>query len=120
MLWDADCAFCSRAAAYASAHFPIEATPYQWVDVNAYGLTAQQCGQALQVVDRATGDVFAGSDAVSRVLRTRAGLWLAAGRFGAWGPVRPVAKAIYRLAAANRHRLPGGTTACALPPRAAR
>ena len=117
VLWDHDCAFCSRAAAYASERFAVEATPYQWVDVTEFGLTPEECGLALQVVDRATGEVFAGSDAVARVMRTKSGLWRAAGRVGAARVVRPMAQVVYRLVAKNRHRLPGGTAACALPPR---
>jgi predicted DCC family thiol-disulfide oxidoreductase YuxK len=117
VLWDQDCSFCSRAAAYASEHFVVEATPYQWVDVTAYGLTPEQCGEALQVVDRRTGRVFAGSDAVAQVMRTRHGAWAVLGRVGGSAVVRPIAQPAYRLVARNRHRLPGGTAACALPPR---
>lgn len=115
VLWDQDCSFCSRAASYASEHFPVETTPYQWVEVAEYGLTPEECAAALQVVDRSTGVVYAGSDAVAQVMRSGSPLWRAAGRVGGSRVLRPLAAPTYRLVARNRHRLPGGTAACALP-----
>ncbi|MDO5053275.1 MAG: DCC1-like thiol-disulfide oxidoreductase family protein [Pseudoclavibacter sp.] len=44
--------------------------------------------------------------------------WRFAGRLLGLPGVRTLWRAVYRLTARNRHRLPGGTAACALPPRA--
>jgi len=115
VLWDADCAFCSRAAS-AAERFVVDARPYQSVDLRLYGLTDEQCAQALHVVDRESGQIYVGSDAVARILRTGRGGWPLLGRMAATNAVRPVAQFSYRLVARNRHRLPGGTAACATTP----
>ena len=44
--------------------------------------------------------------------------WRAAGAVLGAPPLAWVAPPVYRLVAEHRHELPGGTAACALPPRA--
>ena len=43
-------------------------------------------------------------------------LWRPAGRVLGLRPVTALAWPVYRWVARNRHRMPGGTAACALPP----
>ncbi len=118
LLFDGDCAFCSTSARVLSDHlrrspadYAIE--PWQLVDLDALGLTEEECHDALQFVG-ADGRASAGHVAVGRVLlvsrwwaRPAGALLLAPG-------ARFVAAPLYRWVARNRHRLPGGTPACSL------
>ena len=97
VLWDRDCAFCSRAARYASDHYDVEAVAYQVFDVASVGLTPQLCAEALQVVDRDTGAILAGSDAVAAIMRRGSRTSRLLGRIGGSSIVRPIAQPTYRL-----------------------
>ena len=95
--------------------------PWQFADLDALGLTAAQCDDAVQWVDAAaTAPPVAGRGdrrlpdrdrALLRssrpVWRPPGACWAAAGTALAWP--------VYRWVARNRHRMPGGTAACALP-----
>jgi predicted DCC family thiol-disulfide oxidoreductase YuxK len=115
MLYDGDCAFCSRCAAVLRRWVPaarIEA--WQSVDLAPLGVTAQDCATAVQLID---GDrVSAGPVAIARLLRI-ADRWSlrVAGRLLGTRPVLVVAWPVYRWVARHRHRFPGATVACELP-----
>jgi predicted DCC family thiol-disulfide oxidoreductase YuxK len=57
----------------------------------------------------------AGPEAISALLRSSNAFWKPFGWVLAFPPVRAAAWPLYRLIARNRHRMPGGTAACALP-----
>lgn len=63
------------------------------------------------------GRVYGGAQAVARLLMRSGGAWAYLGGVLALAPVRPVAGLVYRWVARYRHRMPGGTAACALPQR---
>lgn len=88
---------------------------WQHADLPALGLTAEQCERAVQWV-AADGRIDAGAAAVARLLLASGGWWAAVGRLMRIPPASWLAGLAYRLVADNRHRLPGGTAACALPP----
>lgn len=117
LVYDGDCAFCTRSvAAIGRLHL---ASPrivaWQHADLPALRLTREQCERELQWV-RPDGRVDGGAQAVAQLLLTSGGLWLLLGLLVRLPPGRWAAAGVYRLVAANRHRLPGGTPACALPP----
>jgi predicted DCC family thiol-disulfide oxidoreductase YuxK len=62
------------------------------------------------------GRTQAGHCAVASVLRASRRPWPVLGRAMLLPGVSWVAARVYGWVAANRHRLPGGTPACALPP----
>jgi predicted DCC family thiol-disulfide oxidoreductase YuxK len=65
----------------------------------------------------ADGTRLAGARAFAALLRDQPVATLRLlGRLCDARPVRPMAAAVYRIIAANRHRLPGGTPACAVRP----
>jgi predicted DCC family thiol-disulfide oxidoreductase YuxK len=66
---------------------------------------------AVQWVAR-DGRTDAGAAAVARLLIAAGRLWAVLGRFLLLPVIRFVAERVYRVVAANRHRLPGGTPAC--------
>ena len=117
VIFDGDCGICTTLAGVIEHRLrPAGAVrPWQRLDLAGYGLTAQQCQEALQYVD-ATGQVYSGELAVAQLLR--ASRWWArpAGVVLGWPGVRVGAGFAYRWVARNRARLPGGTPACALPP----
>ena len=118
LVFDGDCAFCTTAVGVARRVLPAGVTVVAWqfADLDALGTTADRARQEVLWVD-ADGTVSGGAAAVARLLRA-AGLPLSVlGVLISLPPLRWVAPPVYRLVAANRHRLPGGTPACRMPPR---
>ena len=113
-MFDGDCGFCSSGARLAQRIAPaVDVRPYQDSDLASFGLTAQECDAALQWVG--AGGAAAGAMAVARLLVAAAGVWAPVGHLLLLPGIRSVAGWLYRLVAANRYRLPGGTPACRVP-----
>ena len=111
LLYDGDCGFCSSSARLAGRLAPAVAVlPYQECDLAGYAVTAQECAAALRWVG--TGGPEAGAGAVGRLLVAAGSGWRLLGRLLLAPGVRQVADLVYRVVAANRYRLPGGTPAC--------
>ena len=117
LVYDGDCAFCTRSVAVMPRLRLARPTVVAWqhADLPALGLTPAQCEQAVQWV-APDGRVDSGAQAVARLLLASGGLWALLGALLRVPPASWVAAVLYRWVAANRHRLPGGTPACALPP----
>ncbi|MFI9272635.1 thiol-disulfide oxidoreductase DCC family protein [Kitasatospora sp. NPDC052896] len=121
LVFDGDCAFCSSCVRWAEKYLRQTlasggwtAEPFQFADLAALGVSAERAEHEVLWVTP-TGAVYGGADAVSRLLMRTGGVFGWLGGLLALAPVRPLAAAGYRLVARNRHRLPGGTAACALP-----
>ncbi|WP_433324015.1 thiol-disulfide oxidoreductase DCC family protein [Spirillospora sp. CA-294931] len=116
LVYDGDCGFCTSSVRFLERRVPTEArvVPFQFADLDALGTTAERAEYEVLWVDR-KGRVFGGAQAVSRLLTGAGGLWRLLGAVIRVPPVRWVAQGVYRLIARNRHRMPGGTAACALP-----
>jgi predicted DCC family thiol-disulfide oxidoreductase YuxK len=89
--------------------------PYQRADLPALGLTAAECAAAVQWVGD-DGSRARGHAAIGRLLQRGGGVWRVLGTALLIPPLSWLAASVYRVVAANRMRLPGGTPACALPP----
>jgi predicted DCC family thiol-disulfide oxidoreductase YuxK len=115
-VYDGDCAFCTSCARFIERRIPTTAqvVPWQFADLDALGLTVEQCEQAVRWV-APDGRTAAGPDAIAELLRDSRQAWRLVGRVLGWRPVRALAWPAYRWVARNRHRMPGGTAACALP-----
>jgi predicted DCC family thiol-disulfide oxidoreductase YuxK len=120
-VYDGDCAFCSTCARFIQRriHTPADVSAWQHLDLDALGLGVDQCADAVQWVGGA-GEVAAGPAGIARLLRSAGGLsgrllWRPAGAVLGTRPALVLAWPVYRWVARNRHRLPGGTAACALP-----
>ncbi|MEU1685496.1 thiol-disulfide oxidoreductase DCC family protein [Micromonospora sp. NPDC005707] len=115
-VYDGDCAFCTKCARIIERWIPTRARvlPWQFADLDALGLTVAECDEAVQWVG-ADGVRAAGPDAIARLLGDSNPLWRTAGAGLRFPPVRAAAWPAYRWVARNRHRLPGGTAACAVP-----
>jgi predicted DCC family thiol-disulfide oxidoreductase YuxK len=126
LLWDGDCAFCARCAAWAQLRLGrgVEIVPWQSVDLDrlappSVGLTPAVCTTAVQWLDRDAGGAVrrrSGARAVGALLVHRGGAWAVPGALALVPPTSWLAEELYRVVARNRHRLPGGTAACAIPP----
>jgi predicted DCC family thiol-disulfide oxidoreductase YuxK len=116
LLFDGDCAFCSRCAAVARRLLPADCSVVAWqfADLASLGVTAARAGSEVLWIGR-DGAAFGGAPAVVQALRAAGGLWAVLGTVLSWWPARWIAARVYRLVAANRYRLPGGSAACAVP-----
>lgn len=126
LVYDGDCGFCTRSVQAierwvrpASVSFQ----PWQGLDLAALELTEDQVNTAVQWCvpageGPAGGRLLArasGAAALGQVLRRGSAPWQVLGTLLALPPVSWLAAGVYRLIARNRHRMPGGTAACALP-----
>jgi predicted DCC family thiol-disulfide oxidoreductase YuxK len=115
-VYDGDCAFCTSCARFVDRRIPTGArvVPWQFADLNALGLTVAQCEEAVQWVG-GDGTWAAGPDAIAQLLGDSTPRWRVLGGLLRVPPVRAAAWPAYRWVARNRHLMPGGTAACAIP-----
>ncbi|MEN3612049.1 DUF393 domain-containing protein [Plantactinospora sp. ZYX-F-223] len=115
-VYDGDCAFCTTCAEFIGRRIPTGArvVPWQFADLDALGLTAAECEEAVWWVGT-DGVRAAGPDAIALLLGASRPGWRLLGAGLRLPPVRLLAWPAYRWVARNRHRLPGGTAACSLP-----
>jgi predicted DCC family thiol-disulfide oxidoreductase YuxK len=112
LVYDGDCAFCTSSARVLERIGPdAEVVAWQLTDLVALGITEQQAAEAVQWVE-ADGTVHSGHEAIAATLRSAGGIWKILGRTILLPGISSLAARCYRLVAANRHRLPGGTPAC--------
>jgi len=117
LLFDGDCGFCTTSAGFAERIAPtIDVVPYQRADLDALGVSEVAVAAELHLLEPG-GVVSRGSDAVARTLMAAGRAWMVLGRALLLPGVRTLAQWSYRIIAANRFRLPGGTPACRLEPR---
>ncbi|MEU3191123.1 DUF393 domain-containing protein [Streptomyces sp. NPDC006992] len=116
LVYDGDCAFCTAALRFGERHVRprCESEPWQSADLTGLGVTREHAEHEVLWVTP-TGAVYGGAQAVAKALLSADGGWTVAGAVLTLPPFRWVAHLGYRLIAANRHRLPGGTAACAVP-----
>ncbi len=116
LIFDGDCGFCTTSANWivARSKTSITALPFQWTDLESYGLTTQLASDKVWLV---VGDErFGGHECIAKIALLQPNLFVRAiGRLMLTRPFSFVAAFVYRQVAKNRHRLPGGTPACKLP-----
>jgi predicted DCC family thiol-disulfide oxidoreductase YuxK len=115
LLYDGDCAFCTRVARLAPAlRLGAEMKPLQSVDLEALGVSPARAASEIPFVAH-DGSVSYGHEAFANVIRTGPWPGRAAGRLALIWPISDAGRLFYRLVAQNRHRLPGATDSCRLP-----
>lgn len=111
LVYDADCGFCTRTALW------LDEAPVPWhtLDLDAVHVTRAEAdaNAGWLVDDRVT---LLGAPAIAAALRSRTGGARVLGWFLNVPGFRGLANLVYPRIAANRHRMPGGTAACALEP----
>ena len=117
LIYDGDCQFCQLSLDFGIKNLRIfpQYVAFQKIDPKTFGLTAQQVRSQIWLAQRSPasaaalgGHLAAGAILKlqpSRILRLLG--WLASTRPTSWA-----ADLLYKLIAANRHRLPGGSRAC--------
>ena len=124
LIYDGDCAFCTRSARWIAARWvpgtavTVPSATLTDEDLAALGLTRSDVDAAAWWVD-ASGRTVSGDRAVAAALGIAPGWPGLLGRAIAAPPLRWLAPTGYRIVARNRHRLPGGTPACATADRIA-
>lgn len=117
LLYDADCGFCQRTAGKVPLlRLELDVTSLQSRDLPALGVDPERALRDMPYVD-AAGAVHYGHLAYAHALSTGPLPCRIVGRLLRTWPISVLAGAGYRLISRNRHRLPGGTAACELPPR---
>lgn len=89
--------------------------PWQFADLEGLGVTRSAAVAAVQWVEPGRMPL-AGPAAIARLLLTSALAWRPVGFVLSLRPVTALAWPVYRLVARHRHRLPGGSAACAVRP----
>jgi len=114
-LFDGDCAFCSASARFVERRIPTPARviPSQRADLAALEVTREACLEAVQWIGP-DGTVLAGPVGIAALLRSSNTFWRAIGWLLGLRPVLVLAWPLYRWVSRNRHRLPGGSPACAV------
>ncbi|WP_156727312.1 thiol-disulfide oxidoreductase DCC family protein [Streptomyces apocyni] len=117
LLFDGDCGFCSRMIEFAQRVVQPQAqfVPWQFADLPALRVTAEQADREVLWISPAADRVHGGAQGIARMLIRGRRPWRYLGLILKVPPVSWAAHGVYRVVANNRHRLPGGTTACALP-----
>lgn len=113
LVFDGDCGFCTWSV-YQIRRFVrphAEIVPWQLTDLDALGVTPDECMQAVQFVTSA-GLHSSGSRAVAELFRHSPIPWPALGVIMDWPGISFVADRAYKWIAANRYKLPGATPAC--------
>ncbi|HWS49840.1 MAG TPA: DCC1-like thiol-disulfide oxidoreductase family protein [Microbacterium sp.] len=116
LVFDGDCAFCTtwvRRLEKVLERFP-EAQPWQWLDLDELGLRHDDVTRYAWLL--VGGRRFRGHAAFAGLLQMQP-QWFVRflGRLLVTSPFSWAAALGYSLIARFRHRLPGGTAACALP-----
>jgi predicted DCC family thiol-disulfide oxidoreductase YuxK len=112
LVFDGDCGFCTTTAHAMQRRMRLEhVEPWQFLDLDAIGLTPELCSAAVQWV-AVDGSVASAERAVIAALGHAGGVWRVIGAVLALPGVRALAGVGYRLVARYRYRLPGGTPAC--------
>lgn len=113
LVFDGDCAFCTSCVRLLEKRIrpDAEIVAYQLTDLSELGLTEEQAAEAVQWVGP-EGRIRSGHEAIAATLGAAGAFWRGVGRFLLLPGISWIAAQIYRLVAANRHRLPGGTPAC--------
>jgi predicted DCC family thiol-disulfide oxidoreductase YuxK len=116
LVYDGDCGFCTRSASWIARRLPptCRAQPWQALDLASVGLSEADVTTAAYWIEP-DGRRRRGSEAVAAALVAAGGAWRPLGVLLGVPPLSWLARAVYRLIADNRHRLPGSTEACRVP-----
>ena len=110
LVYDGECGFCVRSARWIAARLPADARAESWqsLELEELGLTRQEVQAAVWWVDGGSRPRRSrGAEAIGWSLVAAGGAWNIVGCLIVHPPLCWLARPIYWLVAANRHRLPG-------------
>ncbi|SFQ42994.1 Predicted thiol-disulfide oxidoreductase YuxK, DCC family [Amycolatopsis arida] len=113
LLYDGDCGFCTKSVAWLDQRNLLGFPARPWQSVPDHELPASPEALMTEVVLTRPGRrPLGGADAIAACVRESPSRLRFAGRLLALPGLRGLARAVYRLVARNRYRLPGSTAAC--------
>ncbi|MEO8527797.1 MAG: DCC1-like thiol-disulfide oxidoreductase family protein [Pseudolysinimonas sp.] len=116
LVFDGDCAFCTTWVHRLEHLLPVfpESQPWQWLVLDDLGLSTHDVTHYAWYL---AGDKrFRGHAAIAALLRSQHNIgWRFLGNLLVTPPFSWAAAIAYAFIARFRHRLPGGTAACAMP-----
>ncbi|QKJ25610.1 DUF393 domain-containing protein [Aquiluna borgnonia] len=114
LVFDGDCSFCSSSARLFQklTKGRVDIEPYQFANLEVLGLRAEDCERAVQFVSE--GQRFEGHLAIAQALKASKTGWAIAGYLLTLPVITSAAFVVYAWVSNNRHKLPGGTPACAV------
>ena len=111
LVYDGECGFCVRSARWIGARLPADACvePWQSLELEELGLSPPDVQAAVWWIDDrgCSPRRSRGAEAIGRALAEARGAWGMVGRLIVRPPLIWLARPVYALVAANRHRLPG-------------
>ncbi|GHE46113.1 thiol-disulfide oxidoreductase DCC family protein [Streptomyces capitiformicae] len=118
LLYDGDCGFCTRTITtlLAAPRRPVHMQTWQETDLGQLGIDELRATREMLWVN-SDGRVTGGAVAFADLFRHLGGPWRVSEALLRTPPTRWLAAGVYRVVADNRHRMPGGTAACAVPRR---
>ncbi len=117
LIFDGDCGFCTTTANWIVEHssVAVAAKPYQWTNLEPLGLTLDEAEAKVQLVWDDL--IYSGHKCFGKLLMIqRNPLIRLVGRVVNSKALEGISALAYDWVAKNRHRLPGGTPACKMPP----
>ena len=116
LIFDGDCGFCTTTARkfgdFGGESVAVEA--WQFLDLDEHGLTEADVAKAAYWVQ--DGTVYKGADGFAKALQVCPTPGPLLGKIMATPPIIWLARGIYPIIAKYRHKMPGGTAACAIRP----
>jgi predicted DCC family thiol-disulfide oxidoreductase YuxK len=120
LIYDGDCGFCTHSVKFMRKRLkkpfeePFEVVSWQSIDdLSKYLLTQEDVQQRVYFIHE-NGQALGGAAALSEVGLHMKMPWRLLARLARIPGLNFIAERIYRVVARNRHRLPGGTAACAI------
>lgn len=117
LLFDGDCGFCSASIDWLRARrlLGYPARPWQRVPAGQLPVGRERLDNEVVLI-RPGHPPVGGADALAAAVGAAPSRLRVVGAVVGRAPARHVARAVYRIIARNRHRMPGGTAACRLEP----
>ena len=117
LIYDGDCKFCQLSLEFGIRHLKVfpSYVAFQKIEPPSFGLTAQQVRSQIWLAQKTPSatEVLGGHLAAGAILKLQPSRWLRVlGWLASTPPTSWIASLVYKLIAANRHRLPGGSRAC--------
>ncbi|PXY36313.1 thiol-disulfide oxidoreductase DCC family protein [Prauserella flavalba] len=113
LLFDGDCGFCTRSVTWLDRRgmlgYPF--LPWQTVADDELPVPVERLMTEV-VLELPDGTTLGGADALAATVGASASPWRVAGHLLRLPGVRHVARAVYRVIARNRYRMPGASAAC--------
>jgi predicted DCC family thiol-disulfide oxidoreductase YuxK len=119
LIYDGDCQFCQLSLDFGVKNLRIfpQYVAFQRIDPQDFGLTEEQVKSQIWLAQKSPARAMAlgGHLAAGAILKLQPSFWLRAlGWLASTPPTSWAADLLYKVIAANRHRLPGGSRACKL------